>query len=130
MAESRKPGAGSVIWHDLTVAAAADLRDFYTAVEGWRPESVPMTGYSDYNMVVPASGEPAAGICHARGPNASLPPQWLMYVVVDNLQDALRRCLEKGGRIVDGPRGMGEQTFAVIRDPVGAHIALVEKPKV
>jgi uncharacterized protein len=129
MAEKKKAEAGSVVWHDLTVAAAADLRDFYAAVTGWRPEPVPMTGYSDYNMVAPASGEPAAGICHARGMNARLPPQWLMYVVVENLPEALQRCLEKGGRIVDGPRGMGEQTVAVIRDPAGAHVALVDKPK-
>ncbi len=125
----KKPEAGSVVWHDLTVAGAAELSDFYAAVVGWRKEPVPLTGYDDFSMCVPASGEPAAGICHARGLNAKLPPQWLMYVVVDNLQEALKRCLEKGGRIVDGPRGMGEQTFAVIRDPAGAHVALVDKPK-
>ncbi len=127
--ERKKSEAGSVVWHDLTVRGAAELSDFYAAVVGWRPETVPMTGYSDYNMVAPATGEPRAGVCHARGPNAALPPQWLMYVVVEDLRGALRRCVEKGGEVVDGPRGMGEQTLAVIRDPSGAHIALVEKPR-
>ncbi len=128
MAES-KPDVGSVVWHDLTAAVAAELRDFYAAVVGWRPEAVPMTGYDDYNMVAARDGEPKAGICHPHGANAALPPQWLMYVVVESLQESLKRCLERGGRIVDGPRGMGEQTFAVIRDPAGAHLALVEKPR-
>jgi len=27
--------------------------------------------------------------------------------------------------VVDGPRGMGEQRFAVIRDPAGAHMGLI-----
>ncbi len=107
---------------------AEDLCDFYAAVVGWKPEPVQMTGYVDYNMIAPATGEPAVGVCHARGQNAALPTQWLIYVVVEDLHAALRRCIAKGGREVDGPRGMGEQTFAVIRDPAGAHMTLVEKP--
>jgi hypothetical protein len=83
-----------------------------------------MGGYSDFNMVAP-DGQPAAGICHARGANARLPPQWLLYVTVENLEASLEACLERGGVVVDGPRGMGEQRFAVVRDPAGAHVGLV-----
>ncbi len=129
MGERKGRQTGTVMWHDLTVPEAEDLRDFYAEVVGWKPEPVEMTGYVDYSMVVPATGEPAAGVCHARGPNAALPPQWLMYVVVDDLPAALRRCVARGGTVLDGPRGMGEQTYAVIRDPAGAHIALVDNPK-
>lgn len=121
------PRAGSVVWQDLTVANAERVRDFYAAVVGWRPEPVEMTGYVDYNMVAPATGEPVAGICHARGPNASLPPQWLLYVTVGDLDASLRAAVTSGGAVVDGPRGVGEQLFAVVRDPAGAHIALLAK---
>jgi predicted enzyme related to lactoylglutathione lyase len=116
---------GTVVWQDLTVANAERVRDFYAAVVGWRPEPVEMTGYADYNMVSPATGEPAAGICHARGSNAGLPPQWLLYVVVEDLDASLRAAVASGGSVVDGPRGMGEQLFAVVRDPAGAHLALL-----
>jgi predicted enzyme related to lactoylglutathione lyase len=129
MAETTTPKPGTVVWHDLTVGDAERVRDFYAAVVGWRAEPVAMTGYDDYNMIVPTTGEPAAGVCHARGVNAALPPQWLVYVVVEDLPSALRRCVEKGGQVVDGPRGMGEQTVAVVRDPAGAHIALLDTPR-
>lgn len=118
------PRVGAVAWQDLTVPSAEAIRDFYAAVVGWRPEPVEMGGYSDFNMVAP-DGQPAAGICHARGINARLPPQWLVYVTVENLDASLEACLGRGGVVVDGPRGMGEQRFAVIRDPAGAHVGLV-----
>ena len=122
MAEA--PRVGAVTWQDLTVPNAEPIRDFYAAVVGWRAEPVEMGGYSDFNMVAP-DGRPAAGICHARGANARLPPQWLLYVTVENLDASLEACLGRGGVVVDGPRGMGEQRFAVIRDPAGAHMGLI-----
>ena len=129
MADAKTPKLGTVAWQDLTVPDAPKLRDFYAAVVGWRPEPVEMGGYADFNMVAPATGEPAAGVCHARGVNAKLPAQWLIYVVVIDLEASLRRCVEQGGLVVVGPRGMGEQIFAVIRDPAGAHIGLVSLPR-
>ena len=123
MADQPKPG--TVVWQDLTVHDAERLRDFYASVVGWRPEPVEMGGYADFNMVAPATGAPAAGVCFARGTNAKLPPQWLIYVQVADLDASLQSCVDGGGVVVDGPRGMGEQRFAVIRDPAGAHMGLI-----
>jgi len=119
-----KPPMGSVTWRDLTVANAAELRDFYAAVVGWQPAPVSMGDYDDYNMTSPATGEPAAGICHARGANAKIPPQWLIYITVADVDASVRRCLELGGKVLDGPRTMGPGRFAVIQDPAGAVAAL------
>ncbi len=117
--------AGSVVWVDLTVPNAQAIRDFYAAVVGWESEPVTMGDYQDFNMHPVGSDGPAAGICHARGGNATLPPHWLVYVRVADLDQAVARCQELGGRLVDGPRGMGEQRFCCIQDPAGAYMALV-----
>jgi predicted enzyme related to lactoylglutathione lyase len=66
-----------------------------------------------------------AGVCHARGANANLPAQWLVYVQVEDVEASARRAAELGGAVVDGPRGMGSLRFCVIRDPAGAVLALV-----
>jgi predicted enzyme related to lactoylglutathione lyase len=108
---------------DLTVADAESLRDFYAAVAGWRAEPVAMGGYDDYVMA-PAGGEAAAGICHARGTNAALPAQWLIYIVVADLEASLAECVARGGRVVREPRGAGGSRFAIIEDPAGAVAAL------
>jgi hypothetical protein len=116
---------GRIVWTDLTVKEAEKLRDFYAAVADWRFEPVQMGNYADFNMIPRDSSEPAAGVCHARGRNAALPPQWLVYISVADLDHAIRECEIRGGRVIDGPRSMGEQRFCVIQDPVGAVAGLI-----
>jgi predicted enzyme related to lactoylglutathione lyase len=76
-------------------------------------------------MLAQSTQQAVAGVSHARGSNAQLPPQWLIYVAVDDLDASLQRCLVLGGSVVDGPRALGVQRFCVIRDPAGAVMALV-----
>lgn len=117
---------GTIGWVDLTVPDADRIRDFYRAVVGWTASDVEMGGYNDYCMH-PAEGEsPVAGVCHARGPNAALPPYWLVYLTVANLDRSLAECTARGGKVVAGPRSMGEARYAVIQDPAGAIAALYQ----
>lgn len=121
-----KPAIGTVGWFDLTVDNAETVRDFYREVAGWNPSEVEMGGYSDYVMNT-ASGSAVAGVCHARGTNAGLPPQWLIYITVDDLDGRVQRCVELGGRVLMPPKGMGGQgRYCVIQDPAGAAAALYE----
>ena len=125
MSDTDKPQPGMILWHDLTVENAEAVRDFYAGVVGWRPSPVPMNGYDDFNMSVGEGGEAVAGICHARGPNAEIPPQWMTYVIVENVDQSAARCRELGGTVVVGPKGMGSHgRYCVIRDPAGAVLAL------
>jgi predicted enzyme related to lactoylglutathione lyase len=118
---------GKVGWIDMTVDNAEALKDFYADVVGFRPEPVSMGDYSDFNMTMPASGEAVAGICHARGSNAELPPGWLVYFIVDDVDASARACTEAGGRILIEPRGLAGGRFCVIEDPAGATAALYQE---
>jgi hypothetical protein len=129
MSGTRPPGNGSIAWVDLTVPDAGRVRDFYVSVVGWKSGEVDMGGFSDFTMSPPGA-EPVAGVCHARGVNADLPAQWLVYVTVADLDASLERCRRLGGAVLAGPRGMGSfGRFALIRDPAGAVAALVEPPR-
>ena len=122
-----KPKIGAIAWIDLTVGAARDVRDFYQDVVGWTAVDVEMGGYSDFTMHPPGGGDPVAGVCHARGPNADLPAHWLIYITVADLDRSLARCRARGGAILAGPKGMGSAgRYAVIRDPAGAVAALIQ----
>lgn len=116
----------SVTWVDLTVPDAEGLRDFYEAVAGWRPAPVEMDGYADYNMIEPATGTPVAGVCHARGPNVDMPPVWIVYFRVHDLDAALEACRREGGDVMTPVRGAAGYRYALIRDPAGAVCALGE----
>ncbi len=117
-----------VSWIDIAVDDAAGLRDFYASVVGWTPQSLSMGDYDDFGMN-DSSGETVAGICHAKGPNASLPPMWIPYFQVADLEGSLARCLELGGELLRPLQDMGSYgRLCIIRDPAGAVCALSEPP--
>jgi len=89
MPQTSKPEVGAIAWTDLTVKPAVEVRDFYAAVVGWKFSAVEMGGYSDFCMNQPADDKPVAGVCHARGENANLPAQWLIYINVPSLKRSL-----------------------------------------
>lgn len=124
---TEQPKVGTVTWWDLTVPRAKEIRDFYEKVVGWKSEEADMGEYVDFTMIPPAGVQGVAGICHARGTNAGLPAQWLMYVVVADVEASAQACVESGGEVVDGPRSLGQGRFCVIKDPSGAVCALYEE---
>lgn len=82
--------------------------------------------YVDYKMLGSA-GTPVAGICHARGANADLPPVWMIYLPVADLSESLRRVEEEGGKIHKTVRDdEGRWVYAAMEDPVGVWFALVQ----
>lgn len=120
---------GHIAWIDLTVSDAPATRDFYREVVGWSVQDVEMKDaderYADYNMCG-EDGNPAAGVCHARGANLGLPSAWMIYLPVGDLAESLRRVPEESGKVVRATRGAkGEFVYAVVQDPVGACLALV-----
>ena len=101
------------------------MRDFYAAVVGWTFEGLSMGDYDDYVMKA-SDGTPVAGVCHARGMNADIPPVWLLYVHVADLDASVHRAEVGGGRILVAPRGAGGGRMAVIADPAGTVLGLYQ----
>jgi predicted enzyme related to lactoylglutathione lyase len=130
MSNQPQGSIGTIVWTDITVDNTDELRAFYSQVVGWQSSEVGMGDHRDFNMHIPASNNVVAGICHARGVNADLPPAWLVYITVDDLDQSVTRCLELGGRVIAGPKEAGEHgRYCVIRDPAGAAAALFEAAK-
>ena len=128
-AEGPAARVGRIAWLDLTVSDAAATRDFYREVVGWGVEDFVMDddgeAHADYVMLG-GDGNPAAGICHARGTNRGLPPVWMIYLPVGDLDESLRRVGEEGGEVIKASKGDdGAHAYAAIRDPAGACLALV-----
>jgi len=117
---------GKIGWIDITVDDANGLRDFYADVVGLVPDAVSMGEYDDFNMTMPASGEPVCGICNARGGNKDLPGGWMVYFVVDDVDASAAACTAKGGNILVEPRGLAGGRFCVLEDPSGATAALYQ----
>ena len=83
-----------------------------------------MGTYSDFNLNLPGNGETIAGICHARGMNADLPAQWLMYVRVADVAASAAEAERQKEKFWMDPKN-GWQQFCVIQDPDGAVMVLI-----
>jgi uncharacterized protein len=130
MAEYTPPPAGHIGWIDLTVPDAVAVRDFYKDVAGWTPSGLDMGGYEDFNMTPPGSDNPVAGVCHARGSNSDMPPVWMIYIMVADIEESVRRCEQRGGKVRRAIVNMGGTgRFCVIQDPAGAIAGLFESSK-
>lgn len=118
---------GEMAWLDLSVEHASQVKDFYQQVIGWQSSSVSMGDYEDYAMEVESTGEAVAGICHAKGCNGELPPAWLPYFLVEDIEKATNAVINNGGELITEIKSMGTDKYAVVKDPAGAACAIYQK---
>ncbi len=116
---------GRVVWMDLTIPDAGTVSEFYSKVVGWDIQGLDMGGYEDYCMNDPKTGETIAGVCHARGSNAYLPPQWLVYITVEDLDKSLAAVTEQGGKVLGEKRSdVKGGHYCLVQDPAGAYLMI------
>jgi predicted enzyme related to lactoylglutathione lyase len=105
------------VWFDLTAADGGKVRDFYADLFGWTIGP----GAGDYQGWITDGDQPWAGIAAAGAADGG---RWVPYVVVDDLDAAVRQAVGLGGTVVKdrtaGPAG----TSITVADPGGALIAL------
>ena len=115
---------GKFLWTDLTVPNAGELKEFYKEVVGWEEHAIDMKDgeetYQDFAMM--ADKETAVGgICNQRGKNANIPPQWIPYINVTNVEESLKKAINLGGSLIHESRKKdGSYQFVIIKDPIGA----------
>jgi predicted enzyme related to lactoylglutathione lyase len=91
---------GAIGWHELHAADWRAALDFYTTQFGWTAtDAVDMGPMGTYQMFM--AGKEGGGMLTRM--DASVPPHWLYYIVVDGIEAAKQRVLEAGGTVVNGP---------------------------
>ncbi|MBO6574987.1 MAG: VOC family protein [Rhodothermales bacterium] len=114
---------GAISWPELHTSDAAAAADFYKAIFGWELEAMDM-GYGMYH-VGKIGGIPMSGMMKA--PMDDVPPCWILYITVDDVDAVVSRATELGGQnfvpAMDVPE-VGR--FAGIADPGGAIIFVMK----
>lgn len=120
------PDHGSFVWAELWTDDVDAASAFYATVLGY--DSAATDRGSRPYTVMSAGGEARAGV--VRLPEGDLEPAWAAYVRVDDLAAALVRVESLGGRVALAPReDFGDGRIALIADPTGAVLFLVEPPE-
>lgn len=108
---------GSWIWYELLTTDADAAIDFYGQIVGWTPSKFPGNTV-DYN-IMSVGEEAVAGIMKNPAPTG---PAWLGYVGVDDVDAAVAKIEQLGGKVHMPPTDLdGVGRISMVEDPQGAH---------
>ena len=127
-AEHRPEGAaevGDASWHELMTTDAPAAMTFYQLLFGWQPsDSMDMGPGGKYQMFNRPHGM-IGGMMNKPAAMANVPPNWLIYFRVPDVQGAVERVKANGGKILSGPTEVpGGDWVASATDPQGAAFGL------
>ena len=117
---------GTFSWPELSTTDPAAAKKFYTSLFGWQFRDVPMGELGNYTILTLDGNE--VGALTGMMPELQkqgVPPNWLSYVTVQNVDDSAKKAKDLGGTVAMGPFDvMDLGRMAVITDPQGATFSL------
>lgn len=118
---------GDFCWHELGTSDLEAGFHFYQELFGWRETDSTEMEDGIYRMY--GRGERSYGGMYELTPEMGLPPHWLGYVRVEDVQAAAERVRQGGGTVRHGPMEVpGGGWIVQCRDPQGALFALHAPP--
>jgi predicted enzyme related to lactoylglutathione lyase len=116
---------GRFVWYELSTTDQPAARKFYTDVVGWGAEEAQMPGMT-YTMFKQADLA-VAGMAplQEQAKKMGVPPNWMGYVGVDDVDATAAKAKSLGGSVHVGPMDIPNVgRFAVLGDPQNAVIAV------
>jgi len=125
--DSAKPG--EFTWSELMTSDHEAAFRFYAPLFGWKKKRDvdigPMGKYLIYGV-----GDKDLGGMFTKSKDTPLPPGWLYYIEVADLDASVARAKAKGARVLNGPMDVpGGARIAQLADPQAAAFALHEAGK-
>jgi uncharacterized protein len=118
---------GAMCWHEINTTDAAKARDFYCKVFGLEPQKVDMpdTGPLTDFHTLHRGPDTVCGVLQMTKEWAGIPPHWMVYFAVADLDASLTQVASLGGKVTvpafDTPYGR----MAVCSDPTGAAFSII-----
>ena len=120
---SDKPQHGAFCWNELMTNDSKAAKDFYGKLFGWKYDDQKMKDMT-YTMLNMGDKMVGGMFEMSSDQKSKIPPHWMGYIAVDNLEETVKKAQELGAKVVVEPKNAGEYgRLAVLTDPTGAHIA-------
>jgi predicted enzyme related to lactoylglutathione lyase len=110
---------GALAWNELQSPDLDASAAFYGALFGWEVQDAP--GMTERYLAIKNGSANNGGM---RQVTAGMPPAWLVYFGIDDIDAGIARVEELGGSKLVGPIDIQIAKFAVVQDPQGAVFAL------
>jgi predicted enzyme related to lactoylglutathione lyase len=114
---------GGFVWYELATGDLKGAEKFYSKVVGWTVKDAGMPGMT--YLLLHANEIPVGGMMTMPPDCADVPPHWIGYIGVDNVDQAAAKVERLGGKIHREPHDIpGVGRFAVMGDPQGVGFCL------
>ena len=125
-AETMKmPKHGEICWNELSTTDPNACKSFYSDLFGWEYKESDSAGMQ-YTEMTLEGGKQFGGMYKTPPEMANVPPNWMTYVSVDDIDASLAKASDLGGNIIVPATDIpGTGRFGVITDPTGAAIAMI-----
>lgn len=118
---------GRFVWAELMTPDPKAAEAFYTKVVGWTTEAFPGSGmpYTVWKAGSQGIGGMMATTDEMKA--AGVPPHWMIYVGVTDIEAAVGKAQSLGGRVQVKPQEIPNVgVFSVLADPQGAVFAVLQ----
>ncbi|MFI5178109.1 MAG: VOC family protein [Vicinamibacterales bacterium] len=119
---------GSFCWFELATTDQNRAKAFYASLFGWAVNDTPL-GPSEVYTIFQKDGRDAAAAYTMRPDQRaeSVPPHWLVYVLVQSVDATAKRAPGAHGIVLAQPFDVMESgRMAILADPTGATLAIWE----
>lgn len=117
---------GAMAWCEVNTRDASAASAFYRDVFSLDAQKLddPSMTYFMLNQ----SEAPVAGVLQMNADWGELPPHWMSYFVVNNIDESSEVVKANGGKVAHGPFDSPYGRIAVIMDPQGAALSIIQPP--
>lgn len=118
---------GRPVWFELATEGGQlpAAGKFYAEVLGWTVQDSGMEGFT-YHLAT-SGGDMVAGLMEKPAPMAQVPPNWLIYFGVTDVDKTAADITAAGGSIFREPADIpGTGRFAVVSDPQGTAFGILQ----
>lgn len=114
----------SFCWNELATKNPGKAAEFYGSLFGWGCKEQPM-GETSYTMLE-VGDRPNGGMIKMTEEWGDMPPSWMVYFSVENLETFVKSVEGGGGAIVVPPHDSPVGPFSVLRDPQGGYFSAIQ----
>jgi predicted enzyme related to lactoylglutathione lyase len=120
---------GMFSWFELMTSDVAAAKKFYKGLFGWKMVAMNMPGMK-YSVVSVGKDEVAGIMPLPPKAPKKMPPQWGVYVTVDDVDATAKKTVKLGGKVLMPPTDIpGVGRFCVVQDPQGAMLSVITYEK-
>ena len=120
---------GSISWVELATGDVATATKFYRDVFGWGTETAPMGDGGEYTLFTLGGAQVAGGYDKSNVLPDEVPPHWLVYFEVDDIDATVAKARELGAEASDVMDVEMAGRFSVINDPQGAVFGAIQSSR-